>query len=82
MERQRLIEAYTFFQEALNDYTKAKIQKNEKIVVNRIQNYMMGKNELSDLLYNNDVAFCSFKGKYVESDLLSALRTLQRLSTK
>lgn len=82
MERQRLIEAYTFFQEALKDYTLASPKKEEKIIVNRIQNYMIGKNELSDLLYNNDVAFCSFKNRYVESDLLSALRTLQKLLTK
>ena len=82
MEKHKLTEAYTFFLEALKDYTLAKPKKEEKIVVNRIQCYMIGKNELSDLLYNNDVAFCAFKSKNVESDLLSALRTLQKLLTK
>lgn len=82
MERYKLIDAYTFFQEALKDYTLARPKKEEKIVVNKIQNYMIGKDELSVLLYNNDVAFCSFRSKYIEGDLLSAIRTLQELLTK
>ena len=78
MKRQELIEAYEFFEKAERDFNLTKISKKESFVLNRIQNYIIGKDELYILLSESDIAFCGFtKSRYVETDLNSAIRTLR-----
>lgn len=77
MTKQQINDAYRFFQKAYKNYIQAKVYKREFSVINHIQNYMIGKNDLFFLLHDGDTAFSGFsKNRYIETDLNSAIRTL------
>ena len=75
LTKRELKDALNFFEQAYRDYHHSK----DSIVMNRIQNYLLRRNELNLFLLEKDMAYSEFQrhGR-LETDFTSAIRTLRQ----
>lgn len=75
LTKEQLEDALNFFEQAFKDYHHSK----DSIVMNRVQNYLLGRNELNQYLIKKDMAYNEFQrhGR-LETDFTNAIRTLRQ----
>lgn len=74
LTKEQLEDALNFFEQAYKDYHHSK----DSIIMIRIQNYLLGRNELN-LLIKKDIAHSEFqKHGRLETDFTSAINTIRQ----